>query len=163
MWAPSGFLALTSSYLFLIWVYIRSPARVRVYTHTMLTTQKQFLHYSSAFRLHHQPSIIEIQPNFLQWNRQTGHSSFCTRKFKSLFIIIFFCFKYRSGQGLLTEFIGMESSKKRKRRTSFTPQALEILNSHFEHNTHPSGRSDTTRSPAYLQYCVCVTQALIFF
>lgn len=48
-------------------------------------------------------------------------------------------FRYRSGQGLLPEFIGMESSKKRKRRTSFTPQALEILNSHFEHNTHPSG------------------------
>ncbi|KAK7601030.1 hypothetical protein V9T40_008471 [Parthenolecanium corni] len=50
---------------------------------------------------------------------------------------------YRNGQGLLTEFIGMESSKKRKRRTSFTPQALEILNSHFEHNTHPSGTEIT--------------------
>ncbi|XP_065200027.1 uncharacterized protein pdm3 isoform X2 [Planococcus citri] len=49
----------------------------------------------------------------------------------------------RNGQGLLTEFIGMESSKKRKRRTSFTPQALEILNNHFEHNTHPSGTEIT--------------------
>jgi class 6 POU domain transcription factor len=34
----------------------------------------------------------------------------------------------------------MEPSKKRKRRTSFTPQALEILNQHFATNTHPSGR-----------------------
>lgn len=35
----------------------------------------------------------------------------------------------------------MEPSKKRKRRTSFTPQALELLNAHFERNTHPSGES----------------------
>lgn len=34
----------------------------------------------------------------------------------------------------------MEPSKKRKRRTSFTPQALELLNAHFERNTHPSGK-----------------------
>jgi len=47
--------------------------------------------------------------------------------------------RHRSGMQNLTEFIGSEPSKKRKRRTSFTPQALEILNSHFEKNTHPSG------------------------
>lgn len=39
----------------------------------------------------------------------------------------------------MTDFIGVEPSKKRKRRTSFTPQALELLNAHFERNTHPSG------------------------
>ncbi|KAI8436579.1 hypothetical protein MSG28_010106 [Choristoneura fumiferana] len=43
----------------------------------------------------------------------------------------------------LTDFIGMEPSKKRKRRTSFTPQALELLNAHFERNTHPSGTEIT--------------------
>ena len=37
------------------------------------------------------------------------------------------------------DLLGTESSKKRKRRTSFTPQALEILNEYFEKNTHPSG------------------------
>lgn len=46
---------------------------------------------------------------------------------------------YKSGQSHLTDFIGVEPSKKRKRRTSFTPQALELLNAHFERNTHPSG------------------------
>lgn len=45
-----------------------------------------------------------------------------------------------SGQNHLTDFIGVEPSKKRKRRTSFTPQALELLNAHFERNTHPSGK-----------------------
>uniref|UniRef100_T1GWW6 POU-specific domain-containing protein n=1 Tax=Megaselia scalaris TaxID=36166 RepID=T1GWW6_MEGSC len=47
--------------------------------------------------------------------------------------------RYKSGQNHLTDFIGVEPSKKRKRRTSFTPQALELLNAHFERNTHPSG------------------------
>ncbi|CAH0715738.1 unnamed protein product, partial [Brenthis ino] len=50
---------------------------------------------------------------------------------------------YASGQNHLTDFIGMEPSKKRKRRTSFTPQALELLNAHFERNTHPSGTEIT--------------------
>ncbi|RZF32509.1 hypothetical protein LSTR_LSTR013765 [Laodelphax striatellus] len=52
--------------------------------------------------------------------------------------------RYKSGQNHLTEFIGVEPSKKRKRRTSFTPQALELLNAHFERNTHPSGTEITT-------------------
>jgi hypothetical protein len=39
--------------------------------------------------------------------------------------------------------LGLEIGKKRKRRTSFTPQALEVLNRFFERNTHPTG---TTRS-----------------
>lgn len=50
--------------------------------------------------------------------------------------------RYKSGQNHLTDFIGIEPSKKRKRRTSFTPQALELLNAHFERNTHPSGMYD---------------------
>ncbi|XP_021956442.1 POU domain, class 6, transcription factor 2 isoform X2 [Folsomia candida] len=52
--------------------------------------------------------------------------------------------RYKNGHQNLNEFVGMEPSKKRKRRTSFTPQALEILNNHFERNTHPSGAEITT-------------------
>lgn len=48
--------------------------------------------------------------------------------------------RYKNGMQNLTEFIGSEPSKKRKRRTSFTPQALEVLNEYFERNTHPSGK-----------------------
>ncbi|XP_036375298.1 POU domain, class 6, transcription factor 2-like [Megalops cyprinoides] len=51
--------------------------------------------------------------------------------------------RHRAGVQNLSEFIGSEPSKKRKRRTSFTPQALEILNTHFEKNTHPSGQEMT--------------------
>ncbi|CAI9735680.1 POU domain, class 6, transcription factor 1-like isoform X1 [Octopus vulgaris] len=54
--------------------------------------------------------------------------------------------RYKNGVQNLTEFIGSEPSKKRKRRTSFTPQALEILNQHFEKNTHPSGAEMTELS-----------------
>ncbi|KFB37686.1 hypothetical protein ZHAS_00004935 [Anopheles sinensis] len=51
--------------------------------------------------------------------------------------------RYKSGQNHVPDFIGVEPSKKRKRRTSFTPQALELLNGHFERNTHPSGTEIT--------------------
>lgn len=62
------------------------------------------------------------------------------KNFVCLINLIFYeIFRYKSGQNHLTEFIGVEPSKKRKRRTSFTPQALELLNAHFERNTHPSG------------------------
>nr|XP_033333939.1 POU domain, class 6, transcription factor 2 isoform X9 [Megalopta genalis] len=47
--------------------------------------------------------------------------------------------RYKSGMGPLTEFMGVEPTKKRKRRTSFTPQALEVLTAHFKRNTHPNG------------------------
>lgn len=47
--------------------------------------------------------------------------------------------RFKMGDSPLTDFMGVETSKKRKRRTSFTPHALEILNSSFERNTHPSG------------------------
>ena len=51
--------------------------------------------------------------------------------------------RHRSGMQNLTEFIGSEPCKKRKRRTSFTPQALEIVSSNCEKNTHPSGQEMT--------------------
>eukprot|EP00062_Callorhinchus_milii_P024300 gi/632984059/ref/XP_007908952.1/ PREDICTED: POU domain, class 6, transcription factor 1 isoform X1 [Callorhinchus milii] len=51
--------------------------------------------------------------------------------------------RHRAGIQNLTEFVGSEPSKKRKRRTSFTPQALETLNVHFEKNTHPTGQEMT--------------------
>lgn len=52
--------------------------------------------------------------------------------------------RYENGGQNLAEFVGCEPNKKRKRRTSFTPQALEILNTHFEKNTHPSGELKPT-------------------
>lgn len=51
------------------------------------------------------------------------------------------------------DLLGTENTKKRKRRTSFTPQALEILNEYFEKNTHPSGMLAYSN----LYYFVCVT------
>ncbi|CAK9827406.1 POU domain, class 6, transcription factor 2 [Anthophora retusa] len=51
--------------------------------------------------------------------------------------------RHKNGLHQLTDFIGVETSKKRKRRTSFTPQALEILNVHFTRNTHPNGNEIT--------------------
>ncbi|XP_076285098.1 POU-domain protein pdm3 isoform X2 [Lasioglossum baleicum] len=52
--------------------------------------------------------------------------------------------RYKSGVSHLTDFIGVEPTKKRKRRTSFTPQALEVLSAHFKRNTHPNGTDITT-------------------
>ncbi|KAL5007440.1 hypothetical protein ScPMuIL_016246 [Solemya velum] len=54
--------------------------------------------------------------------------------------------RYKNGMQNLTEFIGSEPSKKRKRRTSFTPGALEVLGQFFERNTHPSGAEMTELS-----------------
>ncbi|KAK6166081.1 POU domain, class 6, transcription factor 1 isoform X2 [Patella vulgata] len=54
--------------------------------------------------------------------------------------------RYKNGVDNLTDFIGSEPSKKRKRRTSFTPQALDVLNQYFERNTHPSGAEMTDLS-----------------
>ena len=59
--------------------------------------------------------------------------------------------RYKNGTQNLTEFMGNESSKKRKRRTSFTPSALEILNLFFEKNTHPTG-SEMTELAEQLNY-----------
>ncbi|CAG2104336.1 unnamed protein product [Medioppia subpectinata] len=59
--------------------------------------------------------------------------------------------RYKNGNQTLTEFIGSESSKKRKRRTSFTPNALELLNIFFEKNTHPTG-SEMTELSEQLNY-----------
>ncbi|XP_015742413.1 POU domain, class 6, transcription factor 1 [Coturnix japonica] len=49
----------------------------------------------------------------------------------------------QEGQQNLMEFVGGEPSKKRKRRTSFTPQAIEALNSYFEKNALPTGQEIT--------------------
>ncbi|KAM8981324.1 POU domain, class 6, transcription factor 1 isoform 3-T7 [Sarcophilus harrisii] len=49
----------------------------------------------------------------------------------------------QEGQQNLMEFVGGEPSKKRKRRTSFTPQAIEALNSYFEKNPLPTGQEIT--------------------
>jgi len=63
--------------------------------------------------------------------------------------------KYADRLGLKTgnqqnfaDLLGSDSTKKRKRRTSFTPQALEILNEAFEKNTHPSGTGDLSNQGA---------------
>ncbi|XP_043939385.1 POU domain, class 6, transcription factor 1 isoform X2 [Protopterus annectens] len=49
----------------------------------------------------------------------------------------------QAGQQNLMEFVGGEPSKKRKRRTSFTPQAIETLNAYFEKNALPTGQEIT--------------------
>lgn len=49
----------------------------------------------------------------------------------------------QKGQQNLMEFVGGEPSKKRKRRTSFTPQAIESLNTYFEKNALPTGQEIT--------------------
>ncbi|KAJ8258952.1 hypothetical protein COCON_G00179640 [Conger conger] len=49
----------------------------------------------------------------------------------------------QKGQQNLMEFVGGEASKKRKRRTSFTPQAIEVLNTYFEKNALPTGQEIT--------------------
>ncbi|XP_042569419.1 POU domain, class 6, transcription factor 1-like isoform X2 [Cyprinus carpio] len=49
----------------------------------------------------------------------------------------------QKGQQNLMEFVGGEPSKKRKRRTSFTPQAIEVLNTYFEKNSLPTGQEIT--------------------
>uniref|UniRef100_A0A8C2HF98 POU domain protein n=1 Tax=Cyprinus carpio TaxID=7962 RepID=A0A8C2HF98_CYPCA len=49
----------------------------------------------------------------------------------------------QKGQQNLIEFVGGEPSKKRKRRTSFTPQAIEVLNTYFEKNSLPTGQEIT--------------------
>lgn len=59
--------------------------------------------------------------------------------------------RYKNGHHTLTDFIGSDNNKKRKRRTSFTPAALETLNAYFEKHTHPSG-SEMTELAEQLNY-----------
>lgn len=47
--------------------------------------------------------------------------------------------RLKNGPTNLQDLVTDLNAKKRKRRTSFTPQALERLNDAFELNTHPSG------------------------
>lgn len=57
----------------------------------------------------------------------------------------------RAGSTDPAAFTGNPNSKKRKRRTSFTPAALEVLNAFFEKNTHPSS-SEMTELADKLKY-----------
>ncbi|XP_029160457.1 POU domain, class 6, transcription factor 2 isoform X1 [Nylanderia fulva] len=75
-------------------------------------------------------SAQKIKPVLERWMKEAEESASDSR--------------YKSGVNHLTDFIGVEPSKKRKRRTSFTPQALELLNAHFDRNTHPTGNEITT-------------------
>ncbi|XP_067951264.1 POU domain, class 6, transcription factor 1-like [Watersipora subatra] len=52
--------------------------------------------------------------------------------------------RYHLGGGSVTGSDVSEKLKKRKRRTSFTPQAVEALTEHFLLNTHPSGSEMTS-------------------
>ena len=54
--------------------------------------------------------------------------------------------RHKNGNPNISELIGNDSNKKRKRRTSFTPCALEHLNQFFERNTHPTGPQMTDLS-----------------
>ncbi len=54
-------------------------------------------------------------------------------------MIDFWNSRLKNGPSNLHELVTDLNTKKRKRRTSFTPQALERLNDAFELNTHPSG------------------------
>lgn len=57
----------------------------------------------------------------------------------------------RQGNTDPASFTGNPNSKKRKRRTSFSPSALEVLNIFFEKNTHPSS-SEMTELADKLKY-----------
>ncbi|ESO01159.1 hypothetical protein HELRODRAFT_82279, partial [Helobdella robusta] len=47
--------------------------------------------------------------------------------------------RMKNGGQSLPDYNGFESSKKRKRRTSFTPGAIDALNDSFDQNPHPTG------------------------
>lgn len=83
-------------------------------------------------------SAQKIKPVLERWMKEAEERYLQQKSFKMCCNIYYY--RYKSGQNHLTDFIGIEPSKKRKRRTSFTPQALELLNAHFERNTHPSGK-----------------------
>lgn len=53
--------------------------------------------------------------------------------------ISWFLFSLKKGTSNFNELLTDLNTKKRKRRTSFTPQALDKLNDAFESNSHPSG------------------------
>ncbi|XP_050526494.1 uncharacterized protein LOC126897169 [Daktulosphaira vitifoliae] len=56
-----------------------------------------------------------------------------------------------NGSAMMHPAAAAAAAKKRKRRTSFTPHALELLNGHFDRNTHPSG-AEITALAARLGY-----------
>ena len=71
--------------------------------------------------------------------------------------------RYKNGMQNLSEFIGLEPSKKRKRRTSFTPQALELLNEHFERSTHPSGSYQLSFARTFVQFFTFLISSVVFY
>jgi class 6 POU domain transcription factor len=70
----------------------------------------------------------------------------------------------KNGPTNLQDLVTDLNTKKRKRRTSFTPQALEKLNDAFELNTHPSGLDMSTIAQElnYDREVIRVWYALIF-
>lgn len=54
--------------------------------------------------------------------------------------------RFANGTTTFTDIVGSDSNKKRKRRTSFKPDALDLLSAFFEHNTHPTGPEMTELS-----------------
>ncbi|KAI0985964.1 hypothetical protein GJ496_006424 [Pomphorhynchus laevis] len=54
-----------------------------------------------------------------------------------------FLSKLKHGSQTYVDFINELNSRKRKRRTSFSPKALDVLNRSFACNTHPSGAEMT--------------------
>jgi class 6 POU domain transcription factor len=56
--------------------------------------------------------------------------------------------RLKNGGQTVMDFIGNESNKKRKRRTSFAPLELEHLNHFFQTNTHPTGNEMTELADA---------------
>lgn len=70
--------------------------------------------------------------------------------------------KHKLGGSSINETSSIERSKKRKRRTSFTPQSVDMLSEYFNKNSHPSGQLQpirTQRLNAYNQSerSVCFT------
>ena len=97
--------------------FVRSPPRARAHVHAVLPPPR----VGRFEKLDITPkSAQKIKPVLERWMAEAEE-------------------RHKNGVDNLTDFIGGEPSKKRKRRTSFTPQALEVLNEHFERNTHPSG------------------------
>ncbi|XP_048510731.1 POU domain, class 6, transcription factor 1 isoform X7 [Athalia rosae] len=105
---------------------ICSALATQMYAASQITSQQQVMFEKLDIT---PKSAQKIKPVLERWMKEAEESAYD--------------YRYKSGANHLTDFIGVEPSKKRKRRTSFTPQALELLNAHFERNTHPSGADIT--------------------
>ncbi|CRL04915.1 CLUMA_CG018178, isoform A [Clunio marinus] len=106
---------------------ICSALAARMYAAVQLSSQQQQMFEKLDIT---PKSAQKIKPVLEQWMKEAKGS------------------RFKMSESPLTDFMGVETSKKRKRRTSFTPHALEILNSSFERNTHPSGTDITSLAQA---------------